>query len=133
MTSDQAPFVQLSELKNIPVLDQSTLDLLREIDDGGLDLTKEMFGMFEADQPPRLEALHEALESSDMTRITEISHTIKGSAGTMGAMRLRATAAILEFYGRTSTIESSPAEVYALLTAAYTEVHDALHRHIASG
>jgi HPt (histidine-containing phosphotransfer) domain-containing protein len=133
MASTQQQSQPLGELQTIPVLDRATLDLLREIDDGGLTLTAEMFEMFSADQPPRISALHSAIKSGDMARITELSHTIKGSAGTMGATRVRAVAASLEAYGKTGEIETPPMEALDLLKKAYQEAYTALDEHIKRG
>jgi HPt (histidine-containing phosphotransfer) domain-containing protein len=132
MTSAPPLIASLNELSDVPVLDQPTLDQLKDLDDGGLGLTIEMFEIFSADQPPRLSGIQQALEAKDMTRVTEISHTIKGSAGTIGAPRLRAIAALLEAHARGHQSGASPYELFSHLVNTYHEVHDALKKYIES-
>ncbi|MCL1908904.1 MAG: Hpt domain-containing protein [Holophagaceae bacterium] len=115
---------------SIPVLDAETLEQLIEIDGGELGLTTEMFGLFLADQPKRLSLLKGAIESNDITSIMEISHAIKGSAGTMGALRLRSVAAVLEGFGKGQVIETTPSHLFGCLESAYIEARDALEKHI---
>lgn|GEM_PF-811561 len=130
MVPDQPSLPNVDELGGIPVLDQETLEQLIEIDGGELGLITEMFGLFSADQPRRLSLLKDAIESNDLTKIMEISHAMKGSAGTIGAARLRAVAAILEALGRGHKVESAPEYLFGHLERAYLEAHDALKRHI---
>jgi HPt (histidine-containing phosphotransfer) domain-containing protein len=130
MTSPPPSIASLDELSDVPVLDRPTLDQLKDLDDGRLGLTIEMFEIFEADQPPRLSGIQQALEARDMVRVTEISHTIKGSAGTIGAPRLRAVAALLEASARGHKVEAQPHDIFACLSNAYHEAHGALKDYI---
>jgi HPt (histidine-containing phosphotransfer) domain-containing protein len=130
MTSPPPSIASLDELSDVPVLDQPTLNQLKDLDDGALGLTIEMFEIFEADQPPRLSGIQQSLEAKDMTRVTELSHTIKGSAGTIGAPRLRAVAALLEASARGHKVQAPPHDIFACLLNAYQEAHGALKGYI---
>jgi HPt (histidine-containing phosphotransfer) domain-containing protein len=132
MTSPLPSIASLDELPGVPVLDRPTLDQLIDLDDGGLGLTIEMIEIFEADQPPRLSGIQKALEVRDMARVTELSHTIKGSAGTIGAPRLRAVAALLEASARGHKVEAPPHDIFACLANAYHDAHGALKKHITA-
>ncbi|MCL1894395.1 MAG: Hpt domain-containing protein [Holophagaceae bacterium] len=130
MVTDPFLIPSIENLGDLPVLDQETLDQLIEIDCGELGLTIEMVELFTTDQPKRFVALKSAIESNDLTKIMEISHAIKGSAGTIGAMRLRALAAMLEAYGRGYEVEVPPSQLYEQLLSAYSCVSHALDAHI---
>ena len=128
--SSRPPLVPVSEIPDIPVLDQPALDQIKDLDDGEIGLTIEMFEMFEADQPNRISALQDALESNDLARAKEIAHTIKGASGTIGAKRLRVFAALMEAYGNGLEVGAPPAELLEGLKTAYQEAHAALDCYI---
>jgi len=134
------PFIpKPDELHRLPVLDQNALGHIMDVEDGEIELLEELLGMFEHDQPPRLDALREAIDSDDLVTIKEIAHAIRGSAGTMGASRLRVVAAMLEAYGQGRPMDESPKHLFELLVGAYHEAKLALgeslekHRKEAEG
>jgi hypothetical protein len=49
---------------------------------------KEILEMFLEDSPPRVETLAHALETRDVSRARAEAHSLKGSAGNLGAMTL---------------------------------------------
>jgi len=130
MTSIQPNLVPLDKLNDNPVLDQETLEQLRDADDGELGLAREMFDIFKADSPPRISAIKEAIEANDLVKLREISHAMKGSCGTIGATRVSAIAAMLEAYGRSYETEAPPAELLDRLQNAFDEACAALESFI---
>ncbi|MDR1841272.1 MAG: Hpt domain-containing protein [Holophagales bacterium] len=130
MTSTQPNIVPLDELNNIPVLDIETLEQLKDVDDGRLELAREMFGIFKADTPPRLSAIKAAIEANDFVKLREVSHALKGSCGTIGAARVRIISAVLEAYGRGCKIEAPPDEIFKCLQNASDEACRALESFI---
>jgi HPt (histidine-containing phosphotransfer) domain-containing protein len=129
MTSAEPSIQEPDELSNVPVLDQKALGQIMEVGDGEVGLLEELLGMFESDQPQRLDKLWEAVNSGDLGTIRDISHAIKGSAGTMGASRLRAAAAMLEAYGL-GRLAASPEVLFKLLASAYDEARQAIGAYI---
>jgi HPt (histidine-containing phosphotransfer) domain-containing protein len=118
------------ELTKVPVLDFVALAHILEAGNGELGLLEELIGIFQHDQPPRLDKLKEAVNSGDMAVIKDISHAIRGSAGTMGASRLRAAAGILETYGLDHSAAASPEALFELLVRAYDEAKLALGEYL---
>ncbi|BDU78492.1 Hpt domain-containing protein [Mesoterricola sediminis] len=113
-------------------LDMDVMEQLLGLDDGAVGLLEEMIGLYQEDTPGRLDAVGDALGRSEWSDMADVAHAIKGSAGTMGAPRVRALAAQLESGGRTGTWEGDPAAILAALRAAYTESLGALEAFVAS-
>jgi HPt (histidine-containing phosphotransfer) domain-containing protein len=130
MTSAELGMQGLDELSSVPVLDQKALNQIMEVGNGEVSLLKELLGMFEDDQSRRLDKLKEAVNSGDLGAIMDISHAIKGSAGTMGASRFRATAAMLEAHGLGHPPAAPLKVLLKLLVSAYDEARLALGEYI---
>jgi HPt (histidine-containing phosphotransfer) domain-containing protein len=131
MPVNPSNLIPLENLSSVPVLDQEALEQFRKIDGGGLGLTKEMFEIFETDMPPRLSALNEAIESNALSRVAELSHAIKGSCGTIGAMRVRYISAWIEAYGRGYEVEAAPSRLFEQLQDECNEVFKAFGKYIS--
>jgi CheY-like chemotaxis protein len=70
-------------------LDRSVLEGLRELqEEGELDIIAELIELFSSDVPPQLVALREAVEGGNAHLVERIAHTLKGSCGNMGAIRM---------------------------------------------
>lgn len=68
------------------VLDQSVIDVLRSLTPPGEpDVLNEVLSLFLAEVPPRLEKLRNAQAAGDIELIHRIAHSLKGSAGNIGA------------------------------------------------
>jgi HPt (histidine-containing phosphotransfer) domain-containing protein len=130
MTPAEPGIQQPVELTRVPVLDLVALAHILEVGDGGLGLLDELMGIFQQDQPPRLNKLREAVNSGDLVTIRDISHAIRGSAGTMGASRLRAAAGMLEAYSTGHPTAASPQALLELLVRAYDEARLALGEYL---
>ena len=113
-------------------LDMDVMDQLLSLDDGELGLLEEMLGLYTEDTPGRLEAIGAALAEGQMTDMADVAHAVKGSAGTMGAPKVRAVAALLEGAGRTGKTETPLPELLAQLKVAYAESVKALESFVAS-
>jgi two-component system sensor histidine kinase/response regulator len=104
-------------------LDRSALEGLREL--GGTELLAELTGLFLEDVPPQLEALGGAIESGDAASVKRTAHTLKGSSGNMGALRMSAICAELEDAGRSGELEEA-ATLAKRLEAEFGRVRTAL-------
>ena len=62
----------------------------------------------EADVPPQLVGLREVGQSGDAHSVERITHTLKGSAGNMDAVKMEAICAELEEMGRSETLTTAP-------------------------
>ena len=112
------------------VLDPETMQQLLDLDDGGLDLLREMCELFRSDTPPRIALLEEALRRDDREEMGDAAHAVKGAASTMGAPRVRALAQALETGSRTGNFSEAPAELLAKLNTAFAEALQALEAFI---
>lgn len=87
-------------------LDPAVLAQLVALDDGKLDLVREMADLFREDIQGRLGVLDEAFAAQDTTKLSETAHAMKGAAGTVGARQLRDLAAEVEAAGRQGELEA---------------------------
>jgi len=84
-----------------PPLDPAVLQGLRELQDPGEpDPVTELVDLFIADASPRLERMKSALAGKDLTQLTSQAHSLKGSAGNLGARHLAGLCAELEKQSR---------------------------------
>ena len=130
MTSSEPGVQKPDDLSRFPVLDKNALSHIMVVGNGQLGLLKELMSMFENDQQQRFDNLRKAVNSDDKEAIRDILHTIKGSAGTMGASRLAAAAGMLEAYGLGRLTATSAEELFKLLMRAYNEARMALIEYI---
>ena len=64
--------------------------------DSGRDLRGELIDLFADNAPDSIQALRDACVGGDDTTATRVAHTLRSSAGTLGAVRLAALAGDLE-------------------------------------
>jgi len=112
-------------------LDMDVMDQLLGLDDGELGLLEEMLGLYKEDTPGRIEAIGVALAAGDMADMADVAHAVKGSAGTMGAPKVRAVAALLESGGRLGRWDTPAAGLLEQLKAAYADSVTALETFVA--
>ncbi len=82
------------------VLDRRVLEELRQYSDETQDLVQELVTIFLADSPMQLMALQQALRTADWDEVERRSHRLKGSAGSIGAERLRELCQEIELHAR---------------------------------
>lgn len=111
------------------ILDMATLEELLNLDDGATGLVVEMAGLFREDGPLRISQLKEACAALDQHSAGEAAHALKGAAGTLGAVRLRAIAGEAERLARQNEM-GAILELMAPLEASYPEFMDALEAFI---
>jgi len=82
-------------------LDLERLDNLRQLGEmTGTPLVRNIVDSFLVEIPARLERLRQALAEQDAPALTFVAHTLKGSSGQVGALRITALSAELEQSGR---------------------------------
>ena len=109
---------------DFPTLDAERVDMLRELcADAGPEMLHEMLGSWETEAKRYLATAHNALAAADSKLLKTTAHSLKGSCGNMGIVRLAELSRLLE--GQSA----APAEAEALLSAMETELalaHDQL-------
>ncbi len=97
-------------MTSFPVLDQATLQNLRELDeDGSQGFVAELLGLFITSSTERLQALGAALAAKDPRRLGAEAHSLKSSAGNIGALRLSQLCQSLENLGKSGDIQAAEA------------------------
>jgi HPt (histidine-containing phosphotransfer) domain-containing protein len=78
-------------------LDAKTLEGLRMLEEAtGTTLLADLTRTFRDDTPKRVAGLRDALEKGDADGLKRIAHSLRGSAGALGALELFAAATELE-------------------------------------
>ena len=79
-----------------PAVDPAALASLRAMRQGDSDLVLEVIELFLQETPPRLAALRDGLRHGDLPLVIRVAHTLRGSAGYLGAKTLTALCARVE-------------------------------------
>jgi len=77
------------------------------------------------DSPPRLAKLKQHYEEKDASRLERVAHSLKGSAGNLGARRLAGFCADLEKLAQTGKLDSA-GKLVEQVGAEYQRVQAAL-------
>jgi HPt (histidine-containing phosphotransfer) domain-containing protein len=108
-----------------PAIDRGVIDRLRQLnEDGQPDVVSEVFGLFFADAPARLDAVAAAVAARDAAGLRRAAHTLKGAAGAIGAANLQAVCRRLEEMGAHQTFDRVD-EALAAMRQEYRRVKDA--------
>jgi HPt (histidine-containing phosphotransfer) domain-containing protein len=101
-----------------PVLDQSVIETLRQLTPPGEpDVLAEVLQMFLQEVPPRIERLRNAWTTGDIQGLHRAAHSLKGSAGNIGAQRLLAVCRQLD----NRTESADPTATAGLVSALAVE------------
>lgn len=98
-----------------PALDPAVLDSLRQLTPPGEpDVLKEVLQLFLDDVPARVERLRSAWQGGDAVAVQRAAHSLKGSAGNIGATDLLAVCRQLDDLGRVGDLSNAAPLVTAL-------------------
>lgn len=81
-------------MNDLAIVEREALDRLREW--GGDDLVVKMLNLFLEHGPERVEQIRSGIESGTLEEAQRGAHSLKSSAGNLGARRLQAGAARME-------------------------------------
>ena len=84
--------------------------------DGDVEILREVVQLFLADAPAMLGQMSEAVAQGDLRLLERLAHSLKGSAGSLGAHRSFESALQLETIGREGPIEAAEASYAALVS-----------------
>jgi PAS domain S-box-containing protein len=93
------------------------------------DLLRVLVMMFMNDSVKRIASIYSSLETGDMQKMTIAAHTLKGSAGNMGAKLLVPTCAEIERLGKVPSTDGVAA-LYTKLETDFSLVKGALERFL---
>ena len=76
-------------MSELPVLDSAVVSGLRQLTPPGEpDVLAEVLNLFLVEVPPRMDRLRNAWAAGNIEEVRRAAHSLKGSAGTIGARRL---------------------------------------------
>ncbi|MCK5558236.1 MAG: response regulator, partial [Candidatus Hydrogenedentes bacterium] len=101
------------------------IDGVAERLDGDVEFLREIMQEFLDFAPEQLECIRAGIKSGDAASVERAAHTLKGSAATINAERVRATALRLEEIGRAWNLSAAEATL-AQLEAEFRRVQDFL-------
>jgi HPt (histidine-containing phosphotransfer) domain-containing protein len=99
----------------LPALDPVVLENLRQLTPPGEpDVLNEVLQLFLDDVPARIERLRAAWQGGDAVAVQRAAHSLKGSAGNIGATDLLGVCRQLDELGRAGDLSGAAALVAAL-------------------
>ena len=114
-----------------PVLDEAVIDGLRQLTPPGEpDVLAEVLQLFLQDVPRRIATLRAAWTHGDAAEVHKTAHSLKGSAGNVGATALHAVCRQLDEKGRVGDLSGTEPLIEAL-DREYARVDDAIQRLLA--
>jgi HPt (histidine-containing phosphotransfer) domain-containing protein len=93
---------------------------------------KRMFTVFIAQEPGRLAAIRDAVESGDTERLRHLAHALKGGAATMGVERVRDCCLLIEKASASGDMDGARAHLDQLekeMRSAYAFMFNFLAEH----
>jgi len=109
-----------------PVIDMTVVDeLLALCDDDDPELLVDLIRMFLEDGPNRVRSIETGATEGDLELVEQAAHSLKGSAGNLGAVKVQHLAEELQLAGRSGDRESA-ARLAERLRTDYTEAETAL-------
>lgn len=109
------------------IIDPATIATLRELSPGDDSFLREIIGIYLHDSPVRIAEIRTGIATSDAALLTRAAHSLKGSSGNFGALRLQAASKEVEQLAN----EGRVAEAAALLPrleAEFQQVAAALQK-----
>jgi len=113
-TSSAAPPPPAEPAPKPAPLDHEALGKLRKLEAATPGLLKNVAELFLKDTPIGLERLRDAVRNEDAALLGRLAHTIKGSAGNLGARGMAAICAEVEAHAKAGDLKSAPTRVREL-------------------
>jgi HPt (histidine-containing phosphotransfer) domain-containing protein len=109
------------------VLDMTVVDeLLSLSDDGDPELLLDLIRLFLEDGPAKVDALARGLANKDFEMMERAAHSLKGSAGNLGARLLQHTCERMMLASRQHQLDETR-QLAGRIAAAFAEAKSALH------
>jgi len=120
-------------MDNAPVLDEAVTSALRALTSPGEpDVLAEVLNLFLTEVPPRLARLRNAWAAGNIEEVHRAAHSLKGSAGNIGARRLHGVCAELDAKAKSGDLAGAAALVDAV-GVEFGKVESAIRRLLAAG
>jgi HPt (histidine-containing phosphotransfer) domain-containing protein len=110
------------------VLDQAVIDSLRQLTPPGEpDVLAEVLRLFLAEVPPRLARLRNACTAGNIEEVHRAAHSLKGSAGNIGARRMFDVSRRLDDLSKSGAVADAP-RLIDELEVEFGKVESEIHR-----
>ena len=114
------------------VLDRAVIETLRQLTTPGEpDVLTEVLQLFLQEVPPRMDRLRNAVALGNIEEVYRAAHSLKGSAGNIGAQRLMAVCRQIDEMGRAGDLKDA-APLLTALALEYERVAAEIDRIIAT-
>ena len=115
-----------------PVLDPAVISGLRQLTPPGEpDVLAEVLKLFLEEVPPRIARLRNAWHSGNIEEMHRAAHSLKGSAGNIGAGRLHSVCTRLDALGKAGDVASA-APLVDELDVEFAKVESEIRRLLAT-
>ncbi len=122
----RSPDAEVGPVPAVPLVDESRLAELGMLEDEEPGLVAELTALFAAETPALIGAITSGVAAADRGRVQDAAHTLKGSAGTIGAARVAELAKRILDLARGGTLEGT-AGLADALEPAFASTLDAMH------
>jgi DNA-binding response OmpR family regulator len=125
VVSRYAPSAAAASGPRLLALDKDRVRELQELASGDAHLLQELIDLFLSNAPELLQQMRRAAEDEDAAALRKAAHTLRGSSGQMGALRMQELCNTVEALATTGSlvgVESLLAEVSAAFERAVSEL-----------
>lgn len=115
----------LNLLDNVPHVDKGTIDMLLMHSGGEKSIIEDIYGAFFADVDLMVTDINQSLDSQQEEGLRRHAHSLSGVAGSVGALRLKEIARIIE-----NAIKSGNTELAFHLAPRIPEIYTTFKQEI---
>ena len=115
--------------RSTPTLDVSRLDQLGEIEEAGADLLAELVDLFVEETEGLMGNVRRLIDNEDTAALQRMAHTLAGTCGTIGAVRMRTLAIELEATLKRGEVQPAGTLV-PMLAVEFLEVRALLEQYL---
>ncbi len=113
----------------LPLIDHSKLDAVKELaEPGDADgFFRDLVELFFTRVPILIHEMQSANSQGDAVTLSKSAHTLKGTAGNLGAMRVMKLAELIEYHGRSGELSQLPkllSEIESAFSLSRTELEN---------
>jgi two-component system, sensor histidine kinase and response regulator len=110
-------------------IDDETFAQLRELEEVDPSFLKRLYEMFQNNVARRLDEVQKALDAEDADQMGKAAHSLKGSSGNIGALRMAKICLELELMGKTGRCERAP-QIVEQIKAEYGRAKEDLENRL---